>query len=61
MSHNTYDLDILLHKAALWRSEAAMAMLDEVRAFCLAEADRCERRVQQSRSTPLFRDDMKDR
>jgi hypothetical protein len=60
MSRSSYDPEALLERAARWRAEAAAASLEEVRAFCLAEADRCERRVQQSRSTPVFRD-VKDR
>jgi hypothetical protein len=56
MSRSSYDPEALLQRAALWRAEAAAASREEVRAFCLAEADRCERRVQESRSTPVFRD-----
>jgi hypothetical protein len=56
MSGSPYDPSVLLKRAALWRAEAAAASLEEVRAFCLAEADQCERRVRRSQSTPVLRD-----
>ena len=56
MSESSYDPESLLKRAELWRAEAAVASIEEVRVFCLAEADQCERRVQRSRSTPVLRD-----
>jgi hypothetical protein len=56
MSRSSYDPEALLERAAQWRAQAAATLLEEERAFCLAEADRCERRVQLSRSTPVFRE-----
>jgi hypothetical protein len=54
MSRSSYDPAALLERAALWRAEAADASLEEMRAYCLAEADQCERRVLRSRSTPVL-------
>jgi hypothetical protein len=56
MSRSPYDLAVLRERAALWRAEAAAATLEAMRAFCLTEADRCERRVQMSLFTPVFRE-----
>jgi hypothetical protein len=56
MIRSPYDPAVLLERAALWRAEAAAASIEELRMFCLTEADLCERRVHQSRSTPVFRD-----
>jgi hypothetical protein len=56
MHPSPYDPDTLLERAKQWRSEAAAATLEEVRLFCLTEADRCERRVHLSQSTPVFRE-----
>jgi hypothetical protein len=56
MNRSPYDPRNLLERAKQWRAEAAAATLAEMRAYCLDEADRCERRVQRSRSTPVFRE-----
>jgi hypothetical protein len=56
MHPSPYDPDTLLERAKQWRAEAAVATLEEVRLFCLTEADRCERRVHRSQSTPVFRE-----
>jgi hypothetical protein len=56
MSRNSYDPEALLERAAQWRARAAATVGEEERAFCLAEAEKCERRVQLSRSTPVFRE-----
>jgi hypothetical protein len=55
MNHSPYDLVVLTERAQLWRAEADAATLAEMRSFCLSEADRCERRVEVSRSTPVLR------
>ncbi|MEA2741276.1 MAG: hypothetical protein QOH05_4583 [Acetobacteraceae bacterium] len=41
-----YDPTLLTERAELWRAEAAAATFEEMREFCRAEADRCERRLQ---------------
>jgi hypothetical protein len=56
MSRSPYDLVVLRERAELWRVEAAKATLEAMRTFCLTEADRCERRVQMSLSTPVIRE-----
>jgi hypothetical protein len=56
VSRSSYDPETLLQRAVEWRARAAAAALEEERAFCLAEAEKCERRVQLSRSTPVFRE-----
>ena len=56
MTQSSYDPEALLKRAELWRAEAAVALIEEVRAFCLAEADQCERRVQKARLTPILRE-----
>jgi hypothetical protein len=56
MTHSPYDLVVLEKRAQLWRAEADIATLEEMRSFCLTEADQCERRVELSRSTPVFRE-----
>jgi hypothetical protein len=56
MSHSPYDLVVLEERAHLWRAEAHVARLEEMRTFCLTEADRCERRIELSRSTPVIRE-----
>ena len=61
MSRSPYDPGTLMERAELWRAEAAAATFEEMRAFCLAEADRCESRVHRSRSTPVFREMDDDR
>jgi hypothetical protein len=47
---------MLLFRAATWCGWAVAASLDEERRFCLAEADRCERRTWLSQSTPVLCD-----
>jgi hypothetical protein len=54
MSVSPYDLSVLRERAALWRAEAAAARFEAMRQFCLSEADRCERQVQKSQSTPVL-------
>jgi hypothetical protein len=56
MTHSPYDPVVLEERAQLWRAEADVATLEEMRSFCLTEADRCERRVELSRSTPVIRE-----
>jgi hypothetical protein len=55
MTPSPYDPVILKERAQLWRVEADAATLEEMRTFCLNEADRCERRIELSLSTPVFR------
>jgi hypothetical protein len=50
-----YDTRVLLDRARQWRAEAARTTLGTMRAYCLAEADWCERRITLSRTTPVFR------
>ncbi len=38
-----------------WRSEAAAVTTDDMRAFCLDEAARCEGRLRRSFLTPFFK------
>lgn len=54
MSKSPYDLSVLQERAALWRTEAAVARFEAMRQFCLNEADLCEQRVQMSLSTPVI-------
>jgi hypothetical protein len=54
MPGNNYDPDALTRRAALWRLEAEVATLQEMRVFCLHEADQCERRANLSRNTPVL-------
>jgi hypothetical protein len=56
MSHSPYDIVVLKERAQLWRAEADSTTLEEMRTFCLTEADRCERRVELSFSTPVIRE-----
>jgi len=56
MIRNSYDPQALLERAAQWRAQALVASQEEERAYCLAEAEKCERRVQLSQSTPVFRE-----
>ncbi|HET6306249.1 MAG TPA: hypothetical protein VFG12_03630 [Rhodopila sp.] len=56
MSKSPYDIVALMERALLWRAEAEATLLEAMRAFCLTEAERCERRVELSRSTPMFRE-----
>jgi hypothetical protein len=53
--NSPYDTLVLLKRAKQWRAEAARVAPGAMRAFCLAEADWCERRVNLSRATPVFR------
>ncbi|HEY4174097.1 MAG TPA: hypothetical protein VGM42_13790 [Rhodopila sp.] len=50
-----YDTLALLDRARQWRAEAVRVKAGAMRAFCLAEAEWCERRVNRSRTTPVFR------
>jgi hypothetical protein len=54
MGRSPYDVIALLERAEQWRVEAAAAKLEEVRVFCLAEADQCEALVHRSQSIPVF-------
>lgn len=56
MSRSPYDLVVLQERAALWRVEAAVATREAMRIFCLAEAGYCERRIEMSMTTPVFRE-----
>jgi hypothetical protein len=56
MGQSLYDLVVLRERAEQWRAEAAAATHEPMRRFCLTEADQCERRVQMSLSTPVFRE-----
>ena len=56
MNQSSYDPTSMLKRAARWREAAAATPVEEDRAFCLAEADRCERRVHLSRFTPVLRE-----
>ncbi len=56
MTRSCYDLIVLREQAELWRAEAAVATIDAMRSFCLTEADKCERRVEMSLTTPVFRE-----
>jgi hypothetical protein len=56
MVRSSYDLSVLREQAVRWRAEAASATAESMRAFCLAEADQCERRVQASLITPVIRE-----
>jgi hypothetical protein len=60
MSRSPYDVAVLIERAELWRAEAAAATLEAMRRFCLTEADRCEQRIQISRSTPVFHESLDD-
>jgi hypothetical protein len=52
MLKSFYEPERLLARAREWRIEAEIAETAEMRAFCLNEAHRCERVVQQSLETP---------
>jgi hypothetical protein len=54
MIRSPYDPVVLTERAQLWRAEAACATLEAMRTLCLTEAERCERRVQLSVSTPVI-------
>jgi hypothetical protein len=56
MSQSPYDLTVLQERAQLWRAEAEAATRESMRIYCLTEADRCQRRVHLSLSTPVFRE-----
>jgi hypothetical protein len=50
-----YDTEALKERAIAWRAEALAVASAEMRAFCLAEAEKCELRIRRSLTTPLFR------
>ena len=54
MNQNSYDPATLMERGALWRAEAAAATVEDMRVFCLAQAEQCEKRVSLSQSTPVF-------
>lgn len=54
-----YDPNALTAKAKAWRAEVAVTPLDAMRAFCLSEAERCDRIVEQSLHTPVFHESTK--
>jgi hypothetical protein len=56
MNASPYDLVVLREQATLWRAEAATTTCDARRKFCIAEADRYDRLVEMSVSTPMFRE-----
>jgi hypothetical protein len=56
MSWNEYDPESLTEKARRWRLVAASVRHETTRLFCLDQAERCDRRVQASIDTPVFRD-----
>jgi hypothetical protein len=58
MSASPYDLSVLQERATQWRAEAAAARFEAMRQFCLSEADRCERQVHKSLSTPVLRESL---
>lgn len=54
MKISPYDPITLEEGARLWRTEAEAASLPALRAFCLEEAERCERRIRDSLATPIL-------
>jgi hypothetical protein len=54
-SPSPYDTQALRERADRWRVEAARATLEAVRVLCVDEAEKCERRLQQSFWTPIVR------
>jgi hypothetical protein len=56
MNRSQYDPDVLRNRAERWRREAALVTLEGVSAFCLVQAEECDRRVRQSLTAPVFRD-----
>jgi hypothetical protein len=52
MPENHYDPARVLARAREWRLKAQAAATSDMRAFCLEEASRCEKIVQQSLETP---------
>jgi hypothetical protein len=54
MLENHYEPERFLARAKEWRLKAQAAKTPEFRAFCLDEASRCERVVQQSLETPAL-------
>jgi hypothetical protein len=52
MPENNYDPEKFLSLAREWRLKAQAATTPEMRTFCLEEACRCEKVVQQSLETP---------
>jgi len=56
MSVTQYDTKTLTRRAEAWRHQANTATLETLREFCLAQAEECERRLHQSKTTPVLRD-----
>jgi len=56
VTSSPYDTVALKERADQWRVEAAKVTTEAMRVFCLNEAERCERRLQRSLSTPVIRD-----
>jgi hypothetical protein len=54
-NRSQYDTLALKERADQWRVEAQAATSQEMRALCLEEAEKYERRVQKSQATPVFR------
>jgi hypothetical protein len=50
-----YDTEALRDRVRQWRAEATRVTMEAMQAFCLDEADRCERRLNHSLSTPVIR------
>jgi hypothetical protein len=40
-----HDPTVLIERAELWRAEAAATTLEDMRTYCLAEAERCARKA----------------
>jgi hypothetical protein len=53
-NRSEYDTKVLKERANQWRDVAATVTFESIRVFCLKEADKCERRLQLSFSTPVF-------
>jgi hypothetical protein len=49
-----FDTEALQQRADQWRVEAAQASSEDMRMFCIREAERCERRLQRSFDTPVL-------
>jgi hypothetical protein len=50
-----FDTQALEQRADQWRVEAARASSEDMRMFCIREAEACERRLRQSFDTPVIR------
>jgi hypothetical protein len=57
MLNSLYDAGRILTRAAEWRIEAAAAPFSTMRAFCLDQADQCEKLVRQSMEAPVLSGD----